>query len=105
MALLTSDTVTEQRISRRSLHDEVVERLRDLIVEGQKEGSVKPELEARAVARSIFGALDETLLTLTLARRNTVSDLSHAADQLADLFCDGIAVRAEGASPPTSENV
>lgn len=44
MALLTSDTVTEQRISRRSLHDEVVERLRDLIVEGELEpGKRVPE--------------------------------------------------------------
>jgi len=67
--------------------------LRDLIEEGQTDGSVRADLDARAVARSMFGALDEQLLTLTLTSRNRAEDLPRVAEQLGDLFCTGIQVR------------
>ncbi len=67
--------------------------LRDLIAEGQKDGSIRSDLDSRLVARSIFGALDEALLTLVLAGRNCSETLARTATQLTALFCDGIAVR------------
>lgn len=67
--------------------------LRDLVAEGQRDGTIRDDLDARMVARSIFGALDEALLTLVLAGRNSAESLSRTAAQLSTLFCDGIAVR------------
>jgi len=67
--------------------------LRDLVEEGQREGTIRAELDPRLVARSIFGALDEQLLTHSLANADLSPSLSRVCDQLTALFCDGIAVR------------
>jgi TetR/AcrR family fatty acid metabolism transcriptional regulator len=72
--------------------------LRDLIEEGQLDGSLSRKVDARTVVRAIFGALDELLLTLTLASRRKPMDLKRAGDDLADLFLGGIAT-----SPSPSE--
>ncbi|MCB9507181.1 MAG: TetR/AcrR family transcriptional regulator [Myxococcales bacterium] len=67
--------------------------LRDLIEEGQRDGSVRADLDARAVARAMFGALDEQLLALTLTGRARAQEVPRAAEQLGDLFCAGIQPR------------
>jgi TetR/AcrR family fatty acid metabolism transcriptional regulator len=64
--------------------------LRDLIVQGQQEGSIAEHLDARTVSRAIFGSLDELLLSLTLASRRKKMNLIQAGDDLADLFLFGI---------------
>ena len=67
--------------------------LRDLIEEGQRKGDIRPGLDARLVVRAVFGALDELLLTLTLASRNRSVDLKEAADHVADLFIEGMSAK------------
>lgn len=68
--------------------------LRDLIEEGQRAGTVRRDLDARLLARSMFGALDETLLTLILASKSRQqSHLDKASRQLGHLFVDGMAVQ------------
>ncbi len=64
--------------------------LRDLIVQGQQEGTIAVHLDARTVSRAIFGSLDELLLSLTLASRRKKMNLTQAGDDLADLFLLGI---------------
>lgn len=65
--------------------------LRDIIEEGQKTGYIRPSLDSRLIVRAIFGALDEVLLTLTLASRSRPVDVQLSADQLADLLLEGMA--------------
>lgn len=65
--------------------------LRDLVERGQREGSIRSDVDARIVARSIFGALDETLLTLILAGKSNPAALDAAAKQLGDMVCGGVA--------------
>ncbi len=64
--------------------------LRDIVERGQKEGVVRAGLDSRLIVRAIFGALDEVLLTLTLASRSRSVDVQLAANQLADLFLEGV---------------
>lgn len=67
--------------------------LRDIVEEGQRTGYIRPGLDSRMIVRAIFGALDEVLLTLTLASRSRSVDVRLAADQLADLLLEGMANR------------
>ena len=67
--------------------------LRDIIEEGQRTGSIRTGLDSRLLVRAIFGALDEVLLTLTLASRARSVDVHLSADQLADLLLEGMAER------------
>ena len=64
--------------------------LRDIVERGQREGAIRSGLDSRLIVRAIFGALDEVLLTLTLASRNRSVDVSLAAAQIADLFLEGM---------------
>ena len=64
--------------------------LRDIVEEGQRGGFIRPGLDSRLIVRAIFGALDEVLLTLTLASRSRSVDVAMSADQLADLLIDGM---------------
>lgn len=68
--------------------------LRDIIEEGQRTGYIRTGLDSRLLVRAIFGALDEVLLTLTLASRSRSVDVHLSADQLADLLLEGMAERA-----------
>jgi hypothetical protein len=70
--------------------------LRDLIVLGQSEGTITPHVDARTVSRAIFGALDELLLSLTLASKRKKMNLKQAGDDLADLFLVGISRSTPG---------
>ena len=65
--------------------------LRDIVQEGQRDGYIRTTLDSRLIVRAIFGALDEVLLTLTLASRSRPVDVHISADQLADLLLDGMA--------------
>lgn len=67
--------------------------LRDIIEEGQRTGYIRTGLDSRLLVRAIFGALDEVLLTLTLASRSRSVDVHLSADQLADLLLEGMAAR------------
>ncbi len=81
--------------------------LRDLVVEGQQDGSLMATLDPRNVVRAIFGALDELLLSLTLATRRKPVNLARAADDLADMFLRGIErspTRAPEAPPAGAGN-
>lgn len=60
---------------------------------GIADGSIRPNVEPRAVRRAIFGALDEVALSWLLGGRRF--DLSRNAEQLAEIFVRGLA--AEGA--------
>ncbi len=68
--------------------------LKDLVEEGQADGTLRRELDARTVVRAIFGALDEMLLTMTLAaKRGRAPDLARPADDLAELLLHGLMTR------------
>lgn len=74
--------------------------LRDMIEEGQRVGEIRPGMDSRLIVRAIFGALDEVLLTLTLASRTRSVDVKMSADQLADLIIDGMSIpKAERETP------
>ena len=64
--------------------------LRDLVEEGQRDGSLKAGIDARLVVRAMFGALDEMLLTVTLMGRTREVDVDAMADMTADLLLGGI---------------
>lgn len=64
--------------------------LRDLIEEGQRDGTIRPELDSRLIVRTMFGALDEMLLTVTLMGRTREVDVDAMADMTADLLLGGI---------------
>lgn len=76
--------------------------LRDIIEEGQRDGYIRPSLDSRLIVRAIFGAIDEVLLTLTLASRSRSVDIRLSADQLADLLLDGMATPASKDASATS---
>ena len=67
--------------------------VRNLIEEGQQDGSLRSDLDARVAARAVFGALDEMLLTLTLAGRTSDDEIDAAAHQVHQLLCGGLLPR------------
>lgn len=73
--------------------------LRDIIEEGQRDGYIRTSLDSRLIVRAIFGALDEVLLTLTLASRSRSVDVHLSADQLADLLLEGMATEKALGNP------
>ncbi len=66
--------------------------MQELVKEGQSAGTIRDGIDARLIVRAIFGALDELLLTLTLASRSRPVDFLVSAEQLADLLLHGMAV-------------
>ena len=71
----------------------VEERIAGLVRDGQHEGAFRKDLNARVVARSLFGALDAILLTWALGEPDPAS-LRKAAGQCANLFLGGLQARA-----------
>lgn len=69
-----------------------LEMLRSLVEEGQQQGVFRAHLDSRLVARALFGALDEVLLQLALARKPP-SDVTDEAHQIAEMIIDGIVDR------------
>ncbi|HEY0839871.1 MAG TPA: TetR/AcrR family transcriptional regulator [Vulgatibacter sp.] len=60
-----------------------------IVERGIADGSMRASVDARAIRRAIFGALDEVALSWLLGGRRF--DLGKNADQLADLFARGLA--------------
>lgn len=71
---------------------EYIDVIAGLIREGQKEGAFRKDLNARVVARSLFGSLDAILLTWALGEADPAS-LRKAAGHCASLFLEGLRVR------------
>ena len=71
---------------------EYIDVIAGLIREGQKEGAFRQDLNARVVARSLFGALDAILLTWALGEADPAS-LRKAAGHCASLFLEGLRLR------------
>jgi len=73
--------------------------LQQILEEGIAGGVMRP-LDPRAVRHAIFGALDEVALAWLLRGRRF--DLSHNAEQLAELFVGGLAQSPPRRTPWTS---
>jgi TetR/AcrR family fatty acid metabolism transcriptional regulator len=65
--------------------------LRDLVEEGQRDGSIRQDLDSRLVVRTLFGALDELLLTATLLSKTREVDYDAMAEMAAGLLLNGLA--------------
>lgn len=63
--------------------------LTEVIEEGQREGSLRPELPRKLVAKAFFGALDEMVTSWILGRRDY--DLGELAAPVVDLILKGAA--------------
>jgi TetR/AcrR family transcriptional regulator, fatty acid metabolism regulator protein len=72
--------------------------LGDVIEEGQREGTLRPDLPRRVATKVFFGALDEMVTSWILGDRRY--DLARLADPVVDLFLNGTTSgRAEEARP------
>ena len=71
---------------------EYIDVIAGLVREGQKEGAFRKDINARVVARSLFGALDAILLTWALGEADPAS-LRKAAAHCANLFLEGLRAR------------
>jgi TetR/AcrR family fatty acid metabolism transcriptional regulator len=60
-----------------------------LLEKGINEGIFREDLDKQLVARSIFGALDEGLLALTLADSDQ-SDVEERTEQTSNMFIHGL---------------
>jgi len=61
----------------------------DIIQEGQRKGVFKPEIIPGLAKRAFFGALDELSTFRVLSRRGGY-DIKTAAEQISDIFLNGI---------------
>lgn len=66
--------------------------LQSLIEEGQEQKILRSDLDSKLVGRALFGALDEVLLQLTLARRPP-ADVTDEAHQISEMIIDGLIIR------------
>lgn len=66
-----------------------------IVERGKADGTIRKEVDARAVRRAVFGALDEVALSWLLGGRRF--DLAQNAEQLAEIFARGIAADPRGA--------
>ncbi|MDH5490607.1 MAG: TetR family transcriptional regulator [Myxococcales bacterium] len=80
------------------LFNEYLEVLASVIADGQREGTLREEVNARAAARALWGALDATALTWALGPAEPAA-LKRAAAQVADLFLGGLR-RPHPEAPP-----
>lgn len=64
-----------------------------IVEAGIADGSIRANVEPRAVRRAIFGALDEVALSWLLGGRRF--DLSRNAEQLAEIFARGLAAQGD----------
>ncbi|HEX6046464.1 MAG TPA: TetR/AcrR family transcriptional regulator [Pyrinomonadaceae bacterium] len=62
--------------------------IRSTFEEGQRAGVFRPELNARVVAKILFGALDEMATNWILSKRRY--KLAPMADQVLDIFLNGV---------------
>ena len=76
------------------LFTEYLELIASVVVLGQREGIVDPELSPRVVATALWGALDGIALTWALGDKASRPEaLRRAASQMASVFLDGVRAR------------
>lgn len=63
--------------------------LQGIIEQGQREGTLRADLDSRLVSRAIFGALDEVVLQMTLSA-NPTPGIEEKANQIAAMFLGGL---------------
>jgi len=74
-----------------------LELLTAAIDEGQKDGSLRPELPKKVLAKALFGALDEMVTSWMLGRRNY--DLAELAAPVVELFLRGAQASQRAGAP------
>ena len=67
-----------------------------VVEEGQREGTLRPELPRKVVTKAFFGALDEMVTSWVLSGKDY--DLPHLAGPVVDLLLNGAA--APGSKRP-----
>ena len=65
--------------------------IREILAEGQRAGLFRAELNAKVVAKILFGALDEMATNWILSPRRY--KLAPMADQVLDIFLNGVSAR------------
>ncbi|MBA3715910.1 MAG: TetR/AcrR family transcriptional regulator [Pyrinomonadaceae bacterium] len=65
--------------------------IREVFEEGQRAGMFRTDLNAKVVAKVLFGALDEMATNWILSKRRY--KLAPMADQVLDIFLNGVSVR------------
>ena len=65
--------------------------IRATIEEGQRAGVFRPNVNAKVVAKILFGALDEMATNWILSKRRY--KLTPMADQVLDIFLNGVSTR------------
>lgn len=68
--------------------------LQGLIEQGQAGGELRADMDARVIARAIFGALDEVLLQMTLSRTRP-DDVERKTTMLTEMLLQGLCSRPE----------
>lgn len=66
--------------------------LQGIIEDGQREGTLRADLDSRLTSRAIFGALDEVLLQMTLSRAIT-PEIEEKVASISTMFIEGLAAR------------
>jgi TetR/AcrR family transcriptional regulator, fatty acid metabolism regulator protein len=66
--------------------------LQGIIEDGQREGTLRADLDSRLTSRAIFGALDEVLLQMTLSRQIT-PEIEEKVASISTMFIEGLAAR------------
>jgi TetR/AcrR family fatty acid metabolism transcriptional regulator len=103
----------ELRMSRKFLKEYRPEKLwsylgmfRSILLEGQRRGVFRGDVDPFIAMWSFFGAMDELGVQWVLARNSSRFPLDEAAEQVAEIFLRGMAVNApapQGVSPNTTE--
>src|SRR6266576_191270 len=70
---------------------EYLDLLRTTFEDGQRSGVFRPDLNAKVVAKILFGALDEMATNWILSKRRY--KLAPMADQVLDIFLNGVAAQ------------
>src|SRR6058998_2274634 len=70
---------------------EYLKLIRSTFEEGQRAGVFRPELNAKVVAKILFGALDEMATNWILSKRRY--KLAPMADQVLDIFLNGVSAK------------
>lgn len=68
--------------------------LQDVIAEGQRDGTIRPDLPKKLATKALFGILDEMVTSWTLGRKDY--DVGNLAEPVVDLFLRGASAPARG---------
>jgi TetR/AcrR family fatty acid metabolism transcriptional regulator len=75
---------------------EYLDVIRDILDEGKREGSFRPDMNVSVARRAIFGAMDELSLTYILSRKSKYHPAVTSAE-LCRLLLEGLCVHGEAA--------